>query len=82
MSRLLRNLRLITAFSSAPLPVPFLSQLDSLNFPTPHILKMHIILFIYCNWVVTRWQWLFNTNTKHEIGLLLNLRREGYMRGM
>jgi hypothetical protein len=22
------------------------------------------------------WQWLFNTYTKHEIGLLLNLRRE------
>jgi hypothetical protein len=21
-----------------------------------------IIIFIYCNWVVTRWQWLFNTN--------------------
>jgi hypothetical protein len=41
-----------------------------------------IIIFIYCNWVVTRWQWLFDTNTKHEIGLLLNLRREGYMRSM
>jgi hypothetical protein len=25
-----------------------------------------IIIFIYCNWVITRWQWLFNTNTKHE----------------
>jgi hypothetical protein len=35
-----------------------------------------IIIFIYCNWVVTRWQWLFNTNTKHEISLLLNLLRE------
>jgi hypothetical protein len=34
---------------------------------------------IYCNWVVTRWQWLFNANAKHEIGLLLNLRLEGYM---
>jgi hypothetical protein len=42
----------------------------------------YIIIFIFCNWVVTRWQWLFNTNTKHEIGLLLNLRREGYMRSM
>jgi len=27
-----------------------------------------IIMFIYCNWVVTRWQWLFYMNTKHEIG--------------
>jgi hypothetical protein len=28
-----------------------------------------LILFINCNWVVTRWQWLFNTHTKHGIGL-------------
>ena len=27
-----------------------------------------IIIIIYCNWVVTRWQWLFNMYTKHEIG--------------
>ena len=26
-----------------------------------------IIIFIYCNWVVTRWQWLFYMYTKHEI---------------
>ena len=26
-----------------------------------------IIIFIYCNWVVTRWQLLFNMYTKHEI---------------
>jgi len=25
-------------------------------------------IFIYCNWVVTRWQWLFYIYTKHEIG--------------
>jgi hypothetical protein len=24
-------------------------------------------IFIYCNWVVTRWQWLFYMQTKHEI---------------
>jgi hypothetical protein len=41
-----------------------------------------IIIFIYCNWVVTRWQWFFNTNTKHEIRFLLNLHQEGYMRSM
>jgi len=27
-----------------------------------------IMIFIYCNWVVTRWQWLFYMYTKHEIG--------------
>jgi hypothetical protein len=27
----------------------------------------------YCNWVVTRWQWLFNTYTKHEIGTKLEI---------
>jgi hypothetical protein len=41
-----------------------------------------IIIFINCNWVVTRWQLSFNTHTKHEMGLLLNFRPEGYMRSM
>ena len=27
-----------------------------------------IIIFINCSWVVTRWQWLFYTYTKYEIG--------------
>ena len=27
-----------------------------------------IIIFIYCNWVVIRWQWLFYIYTKYEIG--------------
>jgi len=27
-----------------------------------------IIIFIYCNWVVTRWQWLFYMYTEYEIG--------------
>jgi len=27
-----------------------------------------IIIFINCNWFVTRWQWLFYMYTKHEIG--------------
>jgi len=27
-----------------------------------------IIIFIYCNWAVTRWQWLFYMYTKYEIG--------------
>jgi len=27
-----------------------------------------IIIFINCNWVVTRWQWLFYIDTKYEIG--------------
>jgi hypothetical protein len=27
-----------------------------------------IIIIIYRNWVVTRWQWLFYMYIKHEIG--------------
>jgi len=27
-----------------------------------------IIIFINCNWVVTRWQWLCYMYTRHEIG--------------
>ena len=27
-----------------------------------------IIIFINCNWVVTRWKWLFYIDTKYEIG--------------
>jgi len=29
---------------------------------------MIIIIFINCNWVFTRWQWLFYMYTKYEIG--------------
>ena len=32
------------------------------------IIIIIIIIFINCNWVVTRWQWLFYMYTKHEIG--------------
>ena len=32
------------------------------------IIILTIITFINCNWVVTRWQWLFYMYTKHEIG--------------
>ena len=32
------------------------------------IIIIIILIFIYCNWVVTRWQWLFYMYTKHEIG--------------
>ena len=32
------------------------------------IILIIIIIFINCNWVVTRWQWLFYLYTKHEIG--------------
>ena len=30
--------------------------------------KLIIIIFIYRNWVVTRWQWLFYMYTEYEIG--------------
>ena len=32
------------------------------------IMMIIIIIIIYCNWVVTRWQWLFYMYTKYEIG--------------
>ena len=32
------------------------------------IIIIIIIIFIYCNWVVTRWQWLFYVYTKYEVG--------------
>jgi len=32
------------------------------------IIIIIIIIIIYCNWVVTRWQWLFYMQTKHEVG--------------
>jgi hypothetical protein len=42
-----------------------------------------IIIFINCNWVITRWQWLFYMYTNMGGGQKLgNLRLEGYMRGM
>ena len=47
-------------------------KLDTLStVMTSHviiIIIIIIIIFIYCNWVVTRWQWLFYMYTKHEIG--------------
>ena len=32
------------------------------------IIIIIIIIFINCNWVVSRWQWLFYMYTKYEIG--------------
>ena len=32
------------------------------------IIIIIIIIIINCNWVVTRWQWLFYMYTKYEIG--------------
>jgi len=34
----------------------------------PMIIIIIIIIIINCNWVVTRWQWLFYMYTKYEIG--------------
>jgi len=33
-----------------------------------NIKRVIIIIFIYCNWAVTRWQWLFYMYTKLETG--------------
>ena len=32
------------------------------------IIIIKMIIIIYCNLVVTRWQWLFYMYTKYEIG--------------
>jgi hypothetical protein len=42
------------------------------------------IIFINCNWAVTRWQWIFYMYTSIWSWLLidLHLSREGYMRSM
>ena len=32
------------------------------------IIIIIIIIIINCNWVVTRWQWLFYMCTEYEIG--------------
>jgi len=37
-------------------------------FPVDVISIIIIIIIINCNWVVTRWQWLFYMYTKYEIG--------------
>ena len=39
-----------------------------MSFAVALIIIIIIIIFIYCNWVVTRWQWLFYMYTKLEIG--------------
>jgi len=38
----------------------------SVAFPVTVIIII-IIIIINCNWVVTRWQWLFYMCTKYEI---------------
>ena len=56
----------------------FLSSPMHIACSTPLIPSYFIIIiFINCNWVVTQWQWLFDTYTKYDVGLLLNLRRGG-----
>jgi len=32
------------------------------------IIIIVIIIIIHCNWVVTRWQWLFYIYSKYETG--------------
>ena len=41
-----------------------------MNFPNMKIIIIIIVIitFINCNWVVTRWQWLFYMYTEYEIG--------------
>jgi len=61
-------------------------KIASHNLPTPTpaenitIIKIIIIIF-NCDLVVTRWQWFFTCIQIWNL-LLINLSREGYMRGM
>ena len=47
-----------------------ISNFAKINIPktSPDFKLIIIIIFIYCNRVVTRWQWLFYMYTKYEIG--------------
>ena len=52
----------ISKHNVRPLHVEF--QVMSITYPLAvcvirHIIIIIIIIFINCNWVVTRWQWLF-----------------------
>jgi len=53
--------------------IPYLSNyhahffLNALHKPG-HVSYSIITIIINCNWVVTRWQWLFDMYTKYEIG--------------
>ena len=41
---------------------------DEVNLFPSAVIIIYSNIFIYCNWVVTRWQWLFYMYTKYEIG--------------
>ena len=46
------------------------------------IIIIIIIIIINCNWVLTRWQWLYYMHTNMEKKVTRELSREGYMRSM
>ena len=54
-----------TSLEPAVSPTAQASSFTPQCFP---IIIIIIIIIINCNWVVTRWQWLFYMYTKHEIG--------------
>ena len=56
-------------FFSASFCTTFLSAgiATSISVHVFSLLFIIVIIIIYCNWVVTRWQWLFYIYTKHEI---------------
>ena len=43
-------------------------KINSSQWDLPSFIVIIIIIFINCNWVVTRRQWLFYMYTKYEIG--------------
>jgi len=44
-----------------------MKNIKNFCFLTGFLTTLLIIIFINCNWVVTRWQWLFYMYTKYEI---------------
>jgi len=46
----------------------FLNDFEIVPIAPMIIIIIIIIIIINCNWVVTRWQWLFYMYTKYEIG--------------
>ena len=47
--------------------VCLIEKREKKNGDTEYIIIITIIIIINCNWVVTRWQWLFHMHTKHGI---------------
>ena len=52
------------------------------NFSSVEIIIIIIIIIINCNWVITRWQWLFYMYTNLEKKVTRKFKSVGCMRSM